>query len=224
MIFEEEKGKKREIFACPRTFASYCMYSTFGESKSVIVERFNRTMKMYMFKYFTANNTRKYIDVLPQLFEYYNNKHHRSIKMTPNEASQPANHIKVYENLYDEYFKNARQLKKIKPKLKVGDYVRISFLKGVFDKGYHPNWTRQLYKVSAVHNTTPVTYSITEYDDTPIVGKFYEQELQKTNNPEFFEVEKVLKHDKKKKRSFVKFLGWEDKYNAWVDDKNMKDV
>jgi len=65
---------------------------------------------------------------------------------------------------------------------------------------------------------------ITEYDGTPIKGKVYEQELQKTNNPEYFEVEKILKHDKKKKRSFVKFLGWPDKYNAWVDDKDTKEM
>ena len=62
------------------------LYSTENEEKSCVIERFNRTIKEKMFKYFSANNTRKYIDVLELLVDQYNNTIHSSIKMTPIEA------------------------------------------------------------------------------------------------------------------------------------------
>ena len=63
------------------------LYSTENEEKSCVIERLNRTIKEKMFKYFSANNTRKYIDVLDLLIEQYNNTIHSSIKMIPFEAS-----------------------------------------------------------------------------------------------------------------------------------------
>ena len=48
------------------------MYSTFNEGKAVVIARFNRSLKHIMWKYFTANNTRFYIDALDELVRYYN--------------------------------------------------------------------------------------------------------------------------------------------------------
>ena len=59
------------------------IYSTENEEKSAVVERWNRTMKEHMFKYFSANSTKRYIDVLDALVQQYNKKLHSSIKMTP---------------------------------------------------------------------------------------------------------------------------------------------
>ena len=75
-------------------------FTTQGDTKCQIVERWNRTLKTKMWKYFTANNTRKWIDVLPKLVENYNTSYHRSIKMTPNEASLKKNKHLVFHNLY----------------------------------------------------------------------------------------------------------------------------
>ena len=74
--------------------------STENEEKSSVVERLNRTMKNIMRKYFTANNTQKYIDVLPSMVEKYNNTYHRSIKLTPSDAHNPANYQHVHNALY----------------------------------------------------------------------------------------------------------------------------
>jgi len=60
-------------------------------------------MKGQMFKYFTANNTNKYIDVLDEFVSKYNNTRHSSIKMTPVEASKKENEVRVYRNLYQEF-------------------------------------------------------------------------------------------------------------------------
>ncbi len=87
-----------------------------------------------MYKYFTANLTRNYIDVLPEMIEKYNNTYHRSIKMTPVEASLSKNTDTVYYNLY----KNVPE--KTKPKFAVGDKVRITKKKSIFDKG--DEWRR----------------------------------------------------------------------------------
>jgi len=74
------------------------LYTTENEEKSLVAERWNRTMKERMFKYFTANNTRRYIDILDQLVQNYNNTVHSSIKMTPVQASERKNENKVYKN------------------------------------------------------------------------------------------------------------------------------
>ena len=84
------------------------LYSTENEEKSSVVERWNRTMKNIMWKYFTANNTQKYIDVLPSMVEKYNNTHHRTIKLTPSNARNPASYQHVHNTLYAKV--NARNL------------------------------------------------------------------------------------------------------------------
>ena len=96
------------------------LYSTENEEKSSVVERWNRTMKEKMFKYFTANSTRKYINVLDELVEQYNNTVHSSIKMTPVDASMKKNENRVWSNIYP--LDDPRS----DPKLSVGNQVRIT--------------------------------------------------------------------------------------------------
>jgi len=79
-------------------------------------------MKEKMFKYFTANSTRKYVDILDKLVDRYNNTVHSSIGMTPKEASEKKNEVKVWRNLYGNYTPQ----KRMTPKFKVGDKVRIT--------------------------------------------------------------------------------------------------
>jgi len=76
------------------------MYHTFNEGKAVVIERFNRSLKRIMWKYFTANNTYTYLDNLQDMVDKYNKTKHSSIKMTPIEASKNLNKGIVYFNLY----------------------------------------------------------------------------------------------------------------------------
>ena len=92
------------------------------EAKSSVVGRWIRTMKEKMYKYFSANSTNVYIDVLPDLVKEYNNTRHSSIKMTPVIASKQENELTVWRNLYPDHL----EIKKIKPKFSVGDKVRIN--------------------------------------------------------------------------------------------------
>ena len=81
------------------------LYTTENEEKASVVERWNRTIKTRMWKYFTANNTKNYINKLDELIERYNNTYHRSIGCTPSQARQPAYYEQVFKNLYVNEFK-----------------------------------------------------------------------------------------------------------------------
>ena len=96
----------------------------------------------------------------------------------------------------------------------------MSDIKKQFEKGYYDNWSREVFKVYEVLNTSPITYKIMEEDKTKIDGSFYEQELQKTSLPDFYEIEKII--GKEGKKYLVKWLGYNEKYNSLVDAKDIK--
>ena len=128
-----------------------------------------------MWKYFTGHNT-TYINVLPEIIDKYNRTYHRSIKCKPTLAREPSNHQYVFEALYGGVKKQTRA----PTKYKEGDRVRISKKKNTFEKGFSPNWTEELFTVSKVKDTKPVTYMIADTKGKEIQGTFYEPELQKT--------------------------------------------
>ena len=163
------------------------LYSTENEEKSSGAERWNRTIKRNMWKYFTANNTMKYIDVLPEIIEKYNNTYHRSIKCTPTFAREPLSYQHVFQALYGKVQPITP------PKYKTGDRVRIVKKKKAFEKGFTPNWTEELFTIDKVKHTKPVTYTIEVTRGEEVHGIFYEPELQKTKQ-EIYRIEKVLKN------------------------------
>ena len=190
------------------------LYSTENEEKSSVVERWIRMMKEKMWKYFTDNNTSVYVDILPDLVEDYNNTRHSSIKMTPVEASKKKNELRVWRNLYPKHL----EIRDIKPKFSIGDKVRISKKKKTFEKGYTTRWTEEIFTIVEVKHTSPVTYKIADLKGEDIQGTFYETELQKTSQ-QLFRIEKVIKRGKKK--SLVKWKGYSDDFNSWVDNKDI---
>ena len=130
------------------------LYHTENEEKSGVVERWNRTMKNKMWKMFSANDNTVYWDKLKDLVDDYNNTKHSSLKITPIEASKKENGKNVFANLYGDLI----YLKPKKPKFSIGDKARISkYKRRVFDKGYTPNWTEEVFVVDKVMLTKPVT-------------------------------------------------------------------
>ena len=168
-------------------------------------------MKEKMFKYFSANSTWRYIDVLDEMVRQYNNTQHSSIKMTPAAASDKNNEGRVFMNLYDL---RSRRMRYGSPKFSVGDKVRIAKKKTTFEKGYTPRWTEEIFSVSSVQYTDPFTYKISDMNGEQIHGTFYEQELQKTSQ-EIFRIEKVIR--KRGNKCLVKWKGYPDSFNSWVD-------
>ena len=193
------------------------LYSTENKEKSSVVERWIRTMKEKMWKYFSANSTNVYINVLPDLVKEYNNTRHSSIKMAPVKASKKENEIRVWRILYPDHL----EIKDIEPKFSVGDRVRISKKKKTFKKGYTTRWTEEIFTIVEVKRTSHVTYRIADLNGEEITGTFYEPELQKTSQ-ELFRIEKVIK--KEKKKSLVKWKGYSDDFNSWVDNKDIVNI
>ena len=186
------------------------LYSTENEEKSSIAERFNRTIKQQMWKMFSANNNTIYFDKIGELLKNYNNSWHRSVKMAPLEASDIKNSNRVFANLYsDEIYKPVK-----KPKFRIGDRVRISkYKRKLFDKGFTPNWTEEIFVIGDILHTKPVTYRVVDLQGEAVTGSFYEPELQKTTQ-EIFRIEKVIRRERK--RALVKWSGYPDQFNSWV--------
>ena len=104
------------------------------------------------------------------------------------------------------------------PKFKVGNPVRISEYKNIFAKGYTPNWSEEVFVISKIKNTVPWTYIINDLNGEGIIGTFYEKGLQKTN-PKEFRIEKVIKWNSDK--LYVKWKGYDDSFNSWIDKKDL---
>lgn len=193
------------------------LYSTENEEKSCVVERWNRTMKEKMFKYFSANSTRRYVDVIGGMVNQYNNTKHSSIKMTPVAASDKKNESMVFMNLYGK-ITQLEMVERSSPKFSVGDKVRITKKKKTFEHGYTPRWTEEIFIVSRVQFTDPITYKINDMSSEEIHGTFYEQELQRTKQ-DIFRIEKIIR--KCGNKCLVKWLGYPDSFNSWVDVKSL---
>jgi len=188
-------------------------YHTYTHLKASIVERFNRTLKNWMWEVFSAQGSYRWLDILPKLLKKYNNKIHRTIGVKPNDVTKQ-NSSKILTKLLPKI------TEKNKKKFKVGDRVRISKYKHIFSKGYQPSWTTEVFKIHEVKDTKPVTYILKDENNETIAGGFYEQELLKTKFKDVFLVEKVLK--KKGSKLYVKWLGFPSSSNSWIDSKDVK--
>ena len=168
------------------------MYSTPNEGKSVVAERFIRTIKNKIYKHMTSISKNVYIDKLDDMLHKYNNKKHRTIRMRP---------IDVKDNTYIDFSKEVNDKD---PKFKVGDHVRISKYRNIFSKGYTPNWSEEFFVIKKIKTTVPWTYVIDDLNGEEITGTFYEKELLKIDQQEF-RIEKVIK--KKGDKLCVKWKG-----------------
>ena len=156
------------------------MYSTHNERKSVVAERFIRTLKNNIYKHMTAISKNVYFNVLDDIVDGYNNTYHRPIKMKP---------IDIKNDSFAEYNEESNEKD---PKFKVNDHVRISKYKNAFTKGYKPNWSEEILIIKKIKNTVPWTYVISDLNGEEIIVSFYEKELQKNNQQEF-RIEKAIK-------------------------------
>ena len=180
------------------------MYSIHNEGKSVVAERFIRTLKTKIYKYMTSVSKNVYIDKLDDIVGEYNNTYHRKIKMKP---------VDVKDNIYIDFKKEVNDKDR---KFKVGDHVRISKYKSIFAKEYAPNWSEEIFVINKIKNTVPWTYVINDLNGEEITGTFYEKELQKTNQKEFI-IEKVIK--RKCNKLYLKWKGFDNSFSSWIDKK-----
>ena len=139
------------------------MYSTHNEPKSVVAERFIRTIKNKIYKYMTSISKNVYIDKLDNIEYKYNNKKHRTIIMKP---------IDVKNYIHIDF---GKEVNDNDPKFKVGDHVRISKYNNIFAKGYTPNWSGEVFVIKKIKSIVPWTYVINNLNGEEIIGTFYEK-------------------------------------------------
>ena len=177
-----------------------------------MVERFNRTLKTCMWKYFTAKNTRGYIDNLQGIVHWYNNSYHRSIGRAPASVSL-LNVGQVRRKLHGKsWTKPGRKFK-----FELGDQVRISKSRRIFKKCYLPSWTQEIFTVTRVIPRLPPVYQLRDYADDEIEDVFYAEEWQKAHkSDEIYKIENILAEKKEngKLKVLVKWLGHDKKFSS----------
>lgn len=113
-----------------------------------------------------------------------------------------------------------RRLHRRSAKFRVGDYVRLSKYRTVFEKGYTPNWTSEIFKIRKVqYNTDPITYLLDDYQNHEIKGSIYAEEIQPVKQPNVYLVEKIIR--RKNGRAYVKWLGFGPEHNSWTLEKDI---
>ena len=137
------------------------MHSTHNEGKSVIAERFIRTLKNEIYKYMTSISKNVYIVKLDEILHKYNNTYHSTIKKKPADVKS------------NTYIESSKKINNKNPKFKIGDTVRITKYKNIFAKGYTPNWSEEVFMIKKVINSVPWTYVINNLNGEEIVGTFY---------------------------------------------------
>lgn len=193
-------------------------FTTYNATKASVVERFNRTLKTKMWKYFTHNNTYKYIDVLDKFLESYNHTYHSSIKRAPVAVNS--------ENEQDVWFTLYGNMENVNTKpfiFQKGDTVRVSKHKLNFEKGYLPNWSEEIFIITECVRRDPPVYRIRDLLNEPITGTFYAEELQKVRAKQEYTIEKILKKRTNKGATeyFIKYRGYPQKFNQWIPASNL---
>ena len=187
------------------------IYHTYSNLKAVIIERFNKSLRELMMKKFVKSNNTVWYNNLPGLIKTYNNRHHLTIKMKPNNVNKTnEKHIKNTVYNYDITDK--------KPKFKINDLVRISLKRReLFDKpSGNIKWSDELFKIYKINKSNVITYQIKDMNDEIIKGVFYEKELQLTKNTTGEHIiEKILKTNKNK--LYVKWRAYSNNFNSWID-------
>lgn len=187
------------------------------ETKASIVERFQRTLKERMWKYFTHHKTRKFTDVLPHLVHAYNHSFHRTLQTTPASVNKD-NEVQVHQRFMPS---------KKAPPVHIGDLVRLNKTKKTFEKGYLPNWTMELFKVTSVKPTRPPTVHVEDLAGEKVEGSFYLPEIQVIKDTEVYEIDSVLARrtrkvgGKKIKEIKVHWSGYPAKFQSWIPESHL---
>ena len=178
-------------------------------------------------KYFTSRGTRKYVDVLKKLVDSINRRTCRTIGMAP-ASVKPEDEKMLFKKLYG--FNDEREMlmkqNASTDDIKVGDKVRITCYINTFDKGYLPNWTDEMFTVAKITRYAKKNqYQLRDYKGELIEGRFYPEEIQKVLDNRY-RVERILKHRIRNgiKQIRVKWLNFDNSYNSWINESNMKDL
>ena len=202
-------------------------FTTHNPPKANYVERVQRTIKTALYRYMRHEGSYRYIDALDDIVANYNNTPHRSLNdLTPNEVNKD-NEADVWA------FNYLKKRPKIKTKpsflFNLGDFVRISFTKAPFRRAYQEQYTAEVFRVEGrlLKQGIPM-YRLKDLKNESGKGLFYSSELQKVDKDEnsLWFIERILRRRKRKKKVefLVKWQGFPDTFNSWIDANDVKDT
>ena len=199
-------------------------YLAYSLRKCPVVERFNLTIQTLLYKMMAKHNSLKWTEFLDDAMKIYLNRKHRTIGMSPMEGDKDKNEKKIRRIYFNKYLKS--NMKKQKPKYKIGDNVRIFAERGNFHRGYMEDYSREHFMITQVMKNLPFPrYKIKEYNGDEITGSFFEDELIKYNPPKdtLYDIEIVKERQNKKgeREVLVHYIGWPKKYD---EGKNARDL
>ena len=198
-------------------------FASESDQKAAVVECFNQTIKTRIWTYLSDRGTVCWVDVIQKRLDAYNNSQHRLIGMAQADVAKRHKHT-LWTCLYGDGDTH------LKPAMPRNSLVRISKNKGVFDKGYMPNWSKEHFTVDEVQNprrgNKRRVYKIADYNNDPVTGVWYPEELQQISQNQY-RIERVLKRRKAADGStelFVKWEVWPEKVNSWINKTDKYDV
>ena len=193
-------------------------FTSNNDTKAAIVERFNRTLRSKLWRYFTASKDQRYIKVLPHIMESYNNKIHSTTGIAPAKVNS-YNAENVWRKMYRFANKNYKT-----PKYKLGDHVRISKAKGTFEKGYKTNWRTEIFVIKKVIPKRHPEYVLQDLEGEDILGKFTEFELQRIRKSDEYTINKIIRHrgKGKTKEFLVQWKGYPETLRTWIPTNHLK--
>jgi hypothetical protein len=218
---KEFKGECKQYFKS----LNIDQLDTKSQNKASIVERFNRTLKNKIARYLTLTNKEKYNDVLDDLVASYNNSYHSTIKTKPIDVTSNNQEL-VKKTLYGEDIDDVETISdqalidknKIHFVFKIGDYVRLINDKNIFDKGYSPSWSREIYIIKQLNPSNPPTYKISSLEGKTYDWNYYKEELQSVPNEQFpYDVFEII--NERGKQVTIQQLNSDDK-NTFTINKN----
>lgn len=222
--FQTDRGTEftNKTFQDVLTKNKILYYNTHNyDKKATVVERVQRTLKEKMFRFFTRNNTRRYIDVLEDLVSSYNMTHHRSIGRPPADVNTD-NQEDVWHTLYGS--NRSTKISKNKT-FERGDPVRIIKERRVFTKGYLPKWTREVFTVTNRRDTNPPVYELIDENGEKLTGTWYHWELQKipTDSERIFRIKEILGQRLLNgvAQYYVSWDGYPDSFNSYINKRDI---
>ena len=202
-------------------------YVTNQETKASFAERAIRVLKHKIYRYIDYKSNYHFVSILPQIVKSYNSGYNRIIKTSPDKVTRENDHL-IWERTYlNTIVDKANKPKRYK--FKVGDHCRVSYERKPFFKSYKETYSEELYVIKKRLKTEPVTYLLEDLKGEEVDGCFYDKELQKVikEDGKKYRIEKVLQErtlPNGKQQSFVKWSGYPEKFNEWIDSRIIHDV
>ena len=184
------------------------LYSTHNTVKASIAERVIRTFRRKIEREYIVTESTVWYDKLDAIVHEYNTTRHRTIKMTPLEALEPENLAAVYATQFTGSSGTA-------PIYYIGQQVRTSLNKKLFEKESTQAWSEEVFRVSDVVPSRPTTYRLEDLMGENLEGSFYAEQLKATKQ-KIFRIEKVIR--KRDGRALVRWAGYDSKFDSWISE------